>query len=442
MEQYAIYTANFAMEIAMLLILCFLLISCNMQKNRFSTHRPLILLTVTNMLLSCQAVEWQIMRMAILGPVPHVMLWRQLTYTLDYILYYAVSVSYFHYIAVYICELCAERKIAKPHHMRQLLFLIGWGVVISAAYGVMIFNQRFYFLDAGGTEQFNVGIYGLMLLMSTVGMISSCVILIQHYKLLKGGGFWLLVGYVVLPFLLTRADLLHSRCISYLMMSFFVFVIYIELNLRRSAMLMEQEAQLVDMQTKIMLSQMQPHFLYNTFATISTLCYLDEAPQAKEVVDKFAAYFRENMASMGRDNFIPFEKELEHIKTYLWIEKVRFEEALTVEYRIGATDFWIPSLTLQPLVENAVKHGICQKRGAAPSSSKLVRANRNIPLLFGTTAQALTQPKSRTMEKLTSALRTSRSGFVSSMRDIWSLKVVRDRAPPHPSICQRRRKRP
>lgn len=229
MERYATYTTNAAMETAMLLILVFLLISCNMQKKRFATHRPLTLLTVTNMLLlGCQAAEWQLSRMAILGTVPHVMLWRRLTYTLDYMLYYAVSVSYFHYIMVYICELWAEHKIEKPYPLRRLHFLIGWGAVISVVYGVMIFNRQFYFLDLDGNEQFNARMYGLTFLMSTVGMLSSCITLIQNYKLLKGNGFWVLVGYVVLPFVTLAGDLLNSRCYSYLMMSFFVFVIYIQ----------------------------------------------------------------------------------------------------------------------------------------------------------------------------------------------------------------------
>lgn len=364
MELYASYTANEAMETAMLLILSFLLVSCTIQRKRFTINRPLILLTIANMLLLlCQVVEWQIERQALLGDVPHVMLWRQVTYTLDYILFYVVTVCFFHYIASYICELCAERQIEKPYPTAHLRFLIGWGVVISILYAGLMSSQRIYFLDAQGNERYHIGLYFLMFFLSTAGMLSSCLMLVRNFRLLKGGGFWVLLVYVVLPFLAVSRDLSNSQCISYLMMSFFVFIIYIEINLRHGALILEQEAQLTELRTRIMLSQIQPHFLYNTLGTISTLCYLEGAPQAKEVVDRFSDYFRGNMDTLGKENFIPFEKELEHIRTYLWIEKVRFEEELHVEYHIEAKEFWLPSLSLQPLVENAVKHGICGKKG-------------------------------------------------------------------------------
>lgn len=131
----------------------------------------------------------------------------------------------------------------------------------------------------------------------------------------------------------------------------------------RNKKIAEQNMELIEQRTQIMMSQMQPHFLYNSLTTISSLCYLENAQRAREVVDKFAAYLRQNLDSMGKDRYIPFETELEHIQTYLWIEKVRFEDDLNVEYKIGPSDFRLPSLSLQPLVENAVKHGICKKKG-------------------------------------------------------------------------------
>ena len=60
---------------------------------------------------------------------------------------------------------------------------------------------------------------------------------------------------------------------------------------------------------------------------------------------------------------VPFQKEFDHIQTYLELEKIRFEEELTVVYDIQADQFYLPVLTVQPLVENAVKHGITKKRG-------------------------------------------------------------------------------
>lgn len=364
MELYATYTSNAAMETAMLMILGFLLVSCRFQKSHFASTRPLILLAIANMLLlSCQIGQWQVMRLEYLGLLPHVIAIKKLLYSSDYMLYYAVSVCYYYYIIVYTHELHEEKDRERPYSFQHLFFLIGWGIVISVLYGWLMYSRSFLYYDAEGNETLALGCCYLMYALSLVGMLSSCVFLFRNHRPLKHNGFGLLLSYVVLPFLTLESDLKNAHCYSYLMMSFFVFILYIENDLRRNNLILEQEAQLVNLQSKIMLSQMKPHFLFNTLSTISVLCYLEEAPRAKEVVDKFADYLRGNMSSMGKHNFIPFEKELEHIKTYLWIEKVRFEEALTVEYRIGPKDFFLPSMTIQPLVENAVKHGICGKKG-------------------------------------------------------------------------------
>lgn len=126
---------------------------------------------------------------------------------------------------------------------------------------------------------------------------------------------------------------------------------------RKSAELAEQNQKLLEQKTQIMISQIQPHFLYNTLTAIYQLCDL-EPQTAKRMILSFSSYLRANMDSIKSAAPIPFEKELAHTKTYLEIELVRFEDILNVEYDIAVTDFEIPALTLQPLVENAVKHGI------------------------------------------------------------------------------------
>ena len=113
---------------------------------------------------------------------------------------------------------------------------------------------------------------------------------------------------------------------------------------------------------QIMLSQIQPHFLYNTLSAIQYLC--DHDPKAAgETTAKFSCYLQGNMSALKDDGEIPFEQELEHTKIYLDIEKVRYEDALQIEYDITCTDFSLPTLTLQPIAENAVRHGARGKRG-------------------------------------------------------------------------------
>ena len=80
-------------------------------------------------------------------------------------------------------------------------------------------------------------------------------------------------------------------------------------------------------------------------------------------MNSFAEYLRNNLSSLDEQGLISFETELSHIKTYLDIEKVRFDDTLEIEYDVACVDFLLPVLTVQPIVENAVKHGTSKKRG-------------------------------------------------------------------------------
>ena len=122
------------------------------------------------------------------------------------------------------------------------------------------------------------------------------------------------------------------------------------------------EMKLQESQISIMLSQIQPHFLYNTLNSIYQLCETNPM-RARSMVNFFAEYLRNNLSSLEEPGLISFETELSHIRTYLEIEKIRFDDTLEIEYDIKCNDFSLPVLTVQPIVENAVKHGTSKKRG-------------------------------------------------------------------------------
>ena len=112
----------------------------------------------------------------------------------------------------------------------------------------------------------------------------------------------------------------------------------------------------------VMLSQIQPHFLYNSLTSVMDLCDRDPK-QAKAAIADFADYLRGNLSSLKTENLIPFTTELEHIEKYLRLEKLRFQDELEIVYDIQVQDFMLPALSVQPLIENAVKHGVGQKSG-------------------------------------------------------------------------------
>lgn len=124
----------------------------------------------------------------------------------------------------------------------------------------------------------------------------------------------------------------------------------------------ELKAKLHESRISIMLSQIQPHFLYNTLNSIYYLCEKDPVA-AQSAINHFSDYLRNNLNNLQETELITFGAELEHVNTYLALEKVRFGDELEIIWDTPVTDFFVPVLTVQPLVENAVKHGISQKRG-------------------------------------------------------------------------------
>ena len=120
------------------------------------------------------------------------------------------------------------------------------------------------------------------------------------------------------------------------------------------------EKKLVENQkVKLMLSQIQPHFLYNSLNAIQAI---DGVPEkAQNAIIDFSKYLRENLDTLTGPDLVSFNKELEHVKKYISLEKLRFGEKVKVNFDIKCSDFMLPVLTLQMLVENAIKHGITKK---------------------------------------------------------------------------------
>jgi len=148
-----------------------------------------------------------------------------------------------------------------------------------------------------------------------------------------------------------------------------ILLMFTHIQSRRELRMEQQEHELTQSRQAVMISQIQPHFLYNSLAAIQQLCTIDPRA-AEETVVEFAEYLRGNLDSLSINKPIPFEKELRHVEIYLKIEKKRFGEKLNVVYDIKAKDFQLPALTLQPVVENAVRCGITKKENGGTVTIK------------------------------------------------------------------------
>ena len=195
--------------------------------------------------------------------------------------------------------------------------------------------------------------------------------------------FILLFLCVLLDILVTKGSIYSSRNLT--KVTFIIFFLYILLlstkNILKehnaSIRAQKLEKELEDSRISIMLSQIQPHFIFNVLGTLRGLCR-ENPDQAWRGLGDFSNYLRGNMNALTNTKFIPFEAELRHVEAYLRLEQMRMCENLGVVYDIQEKDFMIPPLTIQPLVENAVKHGILNKAGGGTIMIHSRRENQKI----------------------------------------------------------------
>lgn len=159
--------------------------------------------------------------------------------------------------------------------------------------------------------------------------------------------------------LLHGGTLFSFGLLIYVICTIFSTIVLWIANNRRVAAL---DKQLADNRLALLAGQMQPHFLSNTLLAIQDLCYTDPEKAAATIV-KFSAYLRTSIDVLGKEEGIPFAKEYQHICNFMDIEILRFGTDLQFETDIRVTDFSVPPLSIQPLVENAVHHGIRKKSG-------------------------------------------------------------------------------
>ena len=199
--------------------------------------------------------------------------------------------------------------------------------------------------------------------------------LIRELVVTKGKERWLYFG-AILPLVSFGVDVIMTDLglwkggvsSRYIFTVFFVVAMVVVLkvipngiNALSKAKELETEkivlnAELTESRISTMMSQIRPHFIYNTLGSIEQLCSIDP-PKAGELVHNFAKYLRGNFGELDNPKPILMSQEMEHVRHYISIENVRFPD-MTFSFEMNSDDFHIPALTIQPIVENAIKHGL------------------------------------------------------------------------------------
>lgn len=139
----------------------------------------------------------------------------------------------------------------------------------------------------------------------------------------------------------------------------FLYYVYLSsiYSSRMQKEIAENKVVLAEQKLRLLQEQIRPHFIYNSLAVIRSLIKKDPA-LATRCVDDFSEYLRGNLNSIHSDMLIPFKEELKSIKAYIALEQADPTRRVTVRYNLKEIDFLLPPLTVQPIVENAFRHGL------------------------------------------------------------------------------------
>lgn len=281
----------------------------------------------------------------------------------------------------YLCSYLFEQHKRQKQHINRVKLVYGIITVGMALVVISQFTDFYYYIDAQNLYHRQPA-YMISLLIPVCGMVLDLSLLIQYRKNVSIEIFVSMISYITLPFLGTIGlAFYYGISLTNIAISISMILMFVAAMVEQNRRLTRKEQEAADLRISLMLSQIAPHFIYNALTTIQRLCVTDPK-LAQETVTEFAGYLRGNLDSLNRKEPVPFEKELEHVKYYLAIEKKRFGERIHVEFDIREEDFMIPALTLQPLVENAVKHGICKKEGGGTVFIRTEKKQNNIYIII------------------------------------------------------------
>ena len=265
-------------------------------------------------------------------------------------------VFYSYCLLAFIRESCPRVKWILAHINAAIC------VVYLALVVVSLFNGMFFDFDAEG-NYIDGKCYWVVQLLDSVSMLICVGMVIYNHKVLTFRGTLSLLPFSVLLLASVPLELVFGATPLSLMTTLSLIIMFIlfhgDVTKRLAAAeveLAEKERRLTEQHISTMISQIRPHFIYNTLGSIHRLC-LEQPEQAAELTQNFSLYLRGNFSKLDNNNPIRLTTELEHVRCYVNIEKVRFPD-ITVNFDVRCDDFFLPALSIQPLVENAIKHGL------------------------------------------------------------------------------------
>ena len=256
-------------------------------------------------------------------------------------------------ITAYLLRSSGESWRSSPLFLVVSVLWVLYAIVLVIAQ----FGEGIYSISADNRLILTGPFYNALVIPPILLMIINLLAIIRRRAALTHRQRQAFFIYTIIPLVsvLLQAVLFDLRIVVFgtsiatLAMFGFVLVDQTEAHVR-------QREEAARRQAQVMALQMRPHFIYNVMTSLYYICAQDPK-RAQQVTFDFTNYLRANFDAVAQESEVPFSKELEHTRAYLSVEQARLENALVVDIDCPHTAFRLPPLTLQPLVENAVKHG-------------------------------------------------------------------------------------
>ena len=272
-------------------------------------------------------------------------------YTTFYIMNNLELALLFSYTKIYLGSNTKGIKIASVINLATLAIFVALDII-------NIFTHMFFYPQGGNYQRTDFMIISQGYQFIAFALVFAMTVFSKKLDRIQKIAF---VIYCLLPVV---AIILQNRfqgyAIAYLSIIVSIEVLFLFVNVRKNILLENEMKRNKEAEIKLMMSQIRPHFIYNALSSISTLITIDPN-KAQEGLDAFTDYLRANLSSLGDTGLILVDDELRHIEAYLSLEKMRFGDRLQIAYDIQSKGFMVPPLSIQPIVENAVKHGVLKK---------------------------------------------------------------------------------
>lgn len=336
-------------------VLCFIFIVCIILIDSFKTklNKAFIYVLLSNIavMMSDATAFYSIGKMS-----PVFLVLNYVGNILCYIFSYVLIIAFSYYLSVYFAT---KTKVPRTYFR---IVCVSQGIAVILVF-IALYNNMYFTIDQQNIYH-RESMYWFSQAMGIFGMLVNATMIVRYHKYLSRAGKFALSCYIILPIIAIIIQMLVYGLVSvYIASTLTIVFIYLGIQAQQGRINKENELALAENRISMMISQIQPHFLYNSLAAIRELC-ASNPDEAWEALGTFSMYLRGNIDSLTQERVITFQKELDHVNAYLELERKRLGEKLNVVFSIQVGDFFIPALTVQPIVENAVRYGVaCQPNG-------------------------------------------------------------------------------